>query len=217
MNAADRFQMNHASMAPSQLATWLDDAATLQEAHSKISTQIDQWVPWSPQFRSHSKIIESELQKALALNVRTTKGLQAATAAALDDVHINATYLVIRAKKENDDSWPHNNGYTLKEKAKRVYDRMVSLFGLGLRVKNGPKIGEVTVSWDKDPGAGSYQLQICKGHPQGEESYEDYGLLKKVRTVVGNLERASWYYFRVRSVGNNEHGPWSEPVAIIIT
>lgn len=217
MNAADRFQMNHAAMAPQQLATWLDDAATLQTAHNKISTEIDQWVPWSPHFRSHKAHIESELQKALALNVRTTKELQAAIAAAIEDVNINAAYLVIRAKCEKDEAWLHNNGYVMKEKPKRMGVRGVSLSGLVIRAKNGPKIGEVTVIWDKDPGAGSYQLQMCKGHPQGEESFEDYGYLKRVRTIIGNLERANWYYFRVRSVGNNETGPWSEPIGIIVT
>lgn len=217
MNPADRFVMNHASMAPPQFVTWLDDAATLQAAHIKISTLMDSWVPTSPQFRDHKENIESEWQKALALNLRTTKGLQMATAAAVEDVYINAAYLVIRAKNDRDETWLYNNGFTLKEKTKRVYARPVSLFGHVLRVKNGPQIGEVTVSWDKDPGAGSYQLQICKGHPQGEESFEDYGQLTLVRTIIAKLERANWYYFRVRSVGNNEYGPWSEPVAIIIT
>ncbi len=217
MNAADRFLMNHAAMAPSQLATWLNDAATLQDAHAKISTQIDHWVPWSPQFRSHRESIETEVQKALALNVRTTKELQGATAAAIEDVNINAAYLVIRAKCEKDEAWLHNNGYTLKEKAKRVYDRPVSTSSLALRAKNGPNAGQVILSWDRDPGAGSYQLQICKGHPQGEESFVDYAYLTKVRTTADSLERASWYYFRIRSVGNNETGPWNEAVGIIVT
>lgn len=217
MNAADRFHMNQADMDPPEFAMWLDDTATLQAAHTKISTQKDEWVPWAPQFRGHKEAISKEWEKAVAMNVATTKELEEATAAALEDVYINASYLVLRAKHEKDDAWLHNNGYQLKEKVKRTYDRGVSSVPLVPRVKNGPNIAEVTVSWERDPGAGSYLLQICKGHPQGEESYADYGYLKKVRTVVGNLERACWYYFRVRSIGNNESGPWSEPVSIIVT
>ncbi|MBJ6751503.1 fibronectin type III domain-containing protein [Geomonas anaerohicana] len=209
--------MNHAEMAPPELILWLDDAATLQAAHTKINTLMDAWVPGTTKFREHKEAIARELEKANALNVSTTKELDAAVAAALEDVHTNASYLVLRAKHEKDDSWLHNNGYQPKEKAKRGHDRSVSASILGLRAKNSPNIAEVSLSWDKDLAAGSYQLQICKGHPQGEGSFEDYGFLTKVRVVIGNLERASWYHFRVRSIGHNEFGPWSEAVGIIVT
>ncbi|QWV92383.1 fibronectin type III domain-containing protein [Geomonas oryzisoli] len=217
MSVFDKFVMNHAEMDPQDFIHWLDDAATLQAAHPKISTQKDVWVPGTSEYRAHKEAIARELEKAAALNVAMTKELEAAIAAALEDVHTNANYLMLRAKHEKDDSWLHNSGYQHKEKPKRMFDRAVAAVALMLRAKNGPNIGEVTLSWDKDFGAGSYQLQICKGHPNGDESFYDYGFLKKVRTVVGNLERASWYYFRIRSIGNNEVGPWSEPVGIIVT
>lgn len=217
MNAADRFLMNHAEMDPPGLMLWLDDAATLQAAHTKISAEIDKWVPWSPQFRAHKETISKELDRAIALNLTTTKELELAIAAAVFDINTNGNYLVLRAKHEKDDSWLHNNGHQWKEKPKRNYDKIVSAIALLLRLKNGPNIGEVTVSWDRDPAAGSYQLQMCKGIPQGDESFADYGLFRKVRTVVSELERACWYYFRVRSIGDNEVGQWSEPVGIIVT
>lgn len=217
MNAADRFLMNHAEMDPPNLMLWLEDAATLQAAHEKISALTEEWVPWAPHFRKHKEAIAMALQNAAAQNLATTTELEEKVAATVEDVHINANYLVLRARKEKDDAWLHNNGYQLKEKPKRIYDRAVSAMALLLRLKNGPNIAEVTVSWDRDPGAGSYQLQICKGHPQGEESFGDFGFFTKVRTIAGNLERASWYYFRVRSIGNNETGPWSEPVGIVVT
>lgn len=217
MNASDRFHMQHEGMDPPGLMLWLDDAATLQAGHAKISAITETWVPWAPHFRARKEEIRRALEKAAALNLTTTKELEEAIAATIEDVHINANFIVLRARADKDDSWLHGNGYQLKEKTKRVYDRGVAAVALLLRLKNGPNIAEVTVSWDKDPGAGSYQLQICKGHPQGEESFGDYGFFKKVRVVAGNLERASWYYFRVRSIGNNETGPWSEPVGIIVT
>lgn len=217
MNATDKLVMNHAEMDPPELMLWLDDAATLQAAHQKISTQKDKWVPGADEFRERKRVIAKELEKAAALNLTTTKELEEATAATVADVNINANYLVLRAQHEKDESWLHNSGYQLKEKPKRIYDRAVSAVALLLRLKNGPNIGEVTVSWDKDPAAGAYQLQFCKGHPKGDESFGDFGILTRVRTVAGNLDRASWYYFRVRSIGNNETGPWSEPVGIIVT
>lgn len=217
MNAADKFLMNQQDMSPPEFMLWLEDTATLQAANPKISTEKDAWVPGPFQFLGHKENIAREWNKATAQNVDTTKELEEAIAVALDDVYINAAYLVLRAKHGKDEAWLHNNGFQWKEKGKRIYDRGVSAEALPLRAKNGPNIGEVTLNWDKDLGAGSYQLQICKGHPQGEESYVDHGFLKKVRVVIGSLERASWYYFRVRSIGHNETGPWSESVGIIVT
>ncbi|WP_224981244.1 fibronectin type III domain-containing protein [Geomonas agri] len=216
MSVSDKFEMNHEEMDPPTFVLWLDDAATLQDGHAKI-IQKDQWVPGSVQFRAHKELISKEWDRACALNVHSTSELEAAVAAALEDVSINASYLVLRAKQEKDEAWLHNNGYQPKGKPKRVYDRPVSAAALGMKAKNGPGIGEITLTWDKDLAAGSYQLQICKGHPQGDESYADYGFLKKVRIVIGNLERASWYHFRIRSIGHNQNGPWSEPVGIIVT
>lgn len=216
MNAADRYHMNHADMEHPELMRWLEDTATLQDAHAELGKK-DDWVPGSPQFRQHKDTLSKELDRAAAMNVPTTKELEEAHAAAVADIDINANYIVLRARHEKNDAWLHHNGYQPKEKTKRNYDKVVSAIALLLRLKNGPNIGEVTVIWDKDSAAGSYQLQICKGVPQGEESYADLGYYRKIRTVVGNLERASWYYFRVRSIGNNEIGPWSEPVGIVVT
>lgn len=217
MNAAEKLLMNHADMAHLELASWLGDAATLQAAHPVISVKKDPWVPGATEFLQHKEAILKHLETAKALNLTTTKELEEAVAAALDDININANYLFLRAKHEKNEAWLHNNGYQLKEKAKRNYDKLVSATALLLRLKNGPGIGEVTANWDRDQAAGSYQLQICKGRPQGEEPFVDQGYFKKVRTTISDLERASWYYFRVRSVGNNEIGPWSEPVGIIVT
>ncbi|MBJ6801130.1 fibronectin type III domain-containing protein [Geomonas propionica] len=217
MSVSDKFEMNHEEMDAPTFILWLDDAATLQDAHPKISTQKDPWAPGSIQFRAHKEVISKEWERASVLNVPSTRELEAAIAAALEDVNINANYLVLRARQDKDEAWLHNNGYQPKGKAKRVYDRPVSAAALVAKAKNGPEIGEVTLTWDKDAAAGSYQLQVCKGHPQGDESYADYGFLKKVRIVIGNLERASWYHFRVRSIGHNQNGPWSEPVGIIVT
>ncbi|MBU5614491.1 fibronectin type III domain-containing protein [Geomonas azotofigens] len=217
MSVPDKFEMNHEEMDPPTLIIWLDDAATLQAAHVKISCIKDDWVPWSPHFKAHKEAISRALERAAALNLDHTEEVDAAVAAALEDVNINASYLVLRAKQEKDETWLHNNGYQLKGKLKRVYDRPVSAAALVIRAKNGPEIGEITLTWDKDLAAGSYQLRICKGHPQGDESYVDYSFLKKVRVVIGNLERASWYHFRIRGIGHNQTGPWSEPVGIIVT
>ncbi|GFO54237.1 hypothetical protein GMSM_12440 [Geomonas sp. Red276] len=217
MNASDRFVMNHREMSPMDLMLYLEDTATLQDAHPKISVEKDGWVPGAPEFRQHKQRIAKELENAAALKVSTTKELEEARAAAVEDIMINADYMVLRARQSKDDSWLHNNGYQMKDKLKRSLNRMISAIALVLRVKNGPGKGEVTVSWDKDPVAGSYQLQFCKGEPQGDESYADHAYCTKVRTVISNLDRANWYYFRGRSIGHNETGPWSDPVGIIVT
>lgn len=69
---------------------------------------------------------------------------------------------------------------------------------------------------ERDPGAGVYEVQFCKGAPAGEESWQVLGNFRKVKIFTPDLERAGWYYFRVRSHGDNETNPWSYPADAIV-
>lgn len=217
MQASDRLLLNQADMDPPELILWLGDASTLQRGHALISTKMDEWVPGPTRFDEHKAKIAKCLEDAAALKLETTDELEEAVSDAVEDITINANYLALRARHDKNDAWLHNSGHHQKEKPKRNYNKMVSMIASLLAAKNGPGMGEVTLSWDKDPAAGSYQLQICKGTPRGEDSWTDQGYFTKVRTVINNLERGGWYYFRVRSIGNNQTGPWSETVEIIVT
>jgi hypothetical protein len=215
----DLFVMNFAKMTIPELTTWLLGTASLQEKHSFHGTTMPDWVPAWVRFRQHADCLTITAKAAENKDVAKSKERDDEQAAALQSININACYVIIRAKHENDDSLLHGMGYETKEKVKRTrlhQTTSISQVPLIVTAKRGPTPGSVVVNFQRDPGAGLYQLQICKGEPTGEESYGDGGSFKHTRTVVLDLNRASWYYFRGRSHGNNETSPWSAPVGIIV-
>ena len=218
MLATHEFHMtNFPKMNFIALTTWLLDAATLQEAHPFHSANWPDWVPGAIKFRKHADSLTSAVKAAENMDREKAKVRDQEHADALLSIKLNANYIVMRSHHEKDESLLHNVGYVLKDKTKKSSGpTSVSSTPLVLKIKNGPDKGAVTITFERDPAAGLYQLQICKGDPISEESWGDYSFPKGCRVVASNLDRASWYYFRVRSHGDNETSPWSCPVGIIV-
>lgn len=216
----DIFVMNFSKMSVPELTTWLLGTAALQEKNTFHGTTMPDWVPAWDRFRQHADSLNILGKEAENKDIVKMKARDDEQAAALLSININACYVIMRARHENDDSLLQGMGYEVKEKTKKAH----ASHGSGsllqvpmiLKVKRGPEPGSVVVFFQKDPAAGLYQLQICKGEPAGEESFADPIFFKSLRNVIVNLERASWYYFRGRTHGNNESGPWSAPVGIIV-
>jgi hypothetical protein len=217
MLAADTFFMKYQKMSCSDLVPWLLDTATLQEAHPFHRVNWPDWVPGAVQFRQHAEALAVAVKAAENKDREKTRERDQLHADILESVTINANYIVMRARHEKDEGLLHNVGYVLKEKTRKNSGQpSISTTPLDLKVKNGGDAGSVALRFSKDPAAGSYQLQICKGDPAGEASWADQGIYKNCMVTVKNLERASWYYFRVRSHGNNQASPWSSAVGIIV-
>ncbi len=217
LTAKEIFNMPSQKMPPTDLVFWLYDAATLQESHPFHKNNWPGWVPGWVKYRDYADSIPALLKAAENKDRSKVQELDLYLAEVLNSIYLNANYIVLRSHSEKDESLLHNVGYTLKEQTKKNYGlATISATPLVLTVKNLEAAGEIAVKYERDPAAGIYQLQICKGAPVGEESWWDKGYYKSCRVVLANLDRASWYYFRVRSHGNNETSPWSAPVGIIV-
>jgi hypothetical protein len=204
-------------MAIPELSTWLLGTAALQEKNPFHGTTMPDWVPGWAKFRQHAEALINFSKAAENKDTARVKERDDEHAAALLSININACYIVMRAQHENNDEWLHDMGYEIKEKTKKVHASIsLSQSPMILRVKRGNDPGSVIVIFQGDPAAALYQLQICKGEPAGEDSFKDGGSFRGLRNVVPDLEGASWYYFRGRSHGDNETGPWSAPVGIIV-
>ena len=212
------FVMNHfADMSHHALIGWLLDAALKQEEHQFHGKNTPEWVAGPPRFREHAAALSRKEDAARYKDTQAAKERDLERAAILESIHFNASYIVMRARHENDESLLHNVGYELKEKTKRPHASVsVSKQSLKVTAKRGDQLGSVVLSIERDPGAGLYEVQFCKGPPAGEESWQTLSNFKKVRIFIPNLERSGWYYFRVRSHGDNETSPWSIPVDIIV-
>lgn len=214
----DAFNMSlFGKMSYPELITWLLGTATLQERHHFHGGTMPDWVPAWVRFRQHADTLTKTTKAAENKDTVKARERDQEHANTLLSINTNACYVVMRAQHEKDETLLHNMGYEVKEKAKRNQaGPSISRLPLKIRVKRGPTPGSVVLTFEKDPAAGLYQLQICKGEPTGEESWGDHGNYKKCRIHIENLDRASWYYFRFRSHGDNESSPWSAPVGIIV-
>jgi len=217
MFSNDVYDMHFLKMSIPEISTWLLGTAALQEQNPFHGSTMPDWVPAWGRFRQHSDALISLAKAAENKDTAKVKARDEELAAALLSININACYVVMRAKHENNDELLHGMGYEFKEKTRKVHVTSgISQLPMILKLKRGPDPGSVVVIFQMDPAAGLYQLQICKGEPAGEDSFKDGGNFKAIRNVINNLERASWYYFRGRTHGNNESGPWSSPVGIIV-
>jgi hypothetical protein len=200
-----------------ELATWLLGTAALQEKNPFHGSTMPDWVPGWAKFRQHAEALIHFSKAAENKDTARIKERDQEQAAALLSININACYVVMRAKAENNDELLHDMGYEFKEKTRKIHaTNSISQLPMVLKLKRGPDPGSVVVLFQMDPAAALYQLQMCKGEPAGEGSFEDAGNFKALRNIINNLDRASWYYFRGRSHGNNETSPWSAPVGIIV-
>jgi len=217
MFASEVFVLPSAKMGYNELITWLFDTATLQEAHHFHGTNWPDWVPGWRKFRGHGDSLTIKGKAAENKDRERAKERDQEYADTMLSIRLNANYIVMRSLYEKDESLLHNAGYPLRDKRRRSYGlASLSTIPLVIKLKNGPDIASVTARWDRDPAAALYHLQICKGEPAGEDSWGDEGSHKGCRVIVRNLDRASWCYFRVRSFGDNESGPWSAPAGIIV-
>lgn len=206
-----------ASMPLVELVPWLNDAATLQEGHHFHGANWSDWVPGPARFRQHAAALTEGMEAAKNKDKEKTRELEERHAETLLSINMNATHIVMRALHEKDESLLHNVGYILKDQSSKKEKATALKSQMRLKVKNLNSEGAVAVTFEKDPVAALYHLQFCKGTPSGEGSWQDHGLHRGVRVTVNDLERASWYYFRGRSHGDNETGPWSPPVGVIVT
>jgi len=213
----DIFIMYFHKMTIPELTTWLLGTASLQEKHPFHGTTMPEWIPAWEKYRQHAECLTIASKEAENKDVAKGKVRDDEHAATLLSINTNACYVIMRAKHEKNDELLHGMGYEIKEKTKKPHvSNSVSSLPMILTVRRGPVPGSAVINFQKDPAAGLYQLKFCKGEPTREESYGEPVGYKSTRVVIENLDRASWYYFSGRCHGNNEVGPWSAPVGIII-
>jgi len=204
-------------MSHHALVGWLLDTATKQEEHPTLFKDAPPWVAGPARLRQHAAALAQKEDAAKYKDIQAVKERDSERAATLESIHSNAACIIMKARFENDESLLYNNGHEVKERSKKGHTPIpISSHPLKVVAKRGDEPGTVVLTIERDPGAGVYEVQFCKGVPTDEESWQIFGSFKKCRIFIDHLERAGWYYFRVRSHGDNEWSPWSLPVDIIV-
>lgn len=79
----------------------------------------------------------------------------------------------------------------------------------------GDDSGEVELSWDPVRGASSYEIQTSPD-PITADSWGHGGISTKSRTTLTGLPTGERCWFRVRAIGANGPGGWSDPATKVV-
>jgi len=82
-------------------------------------------------------------------------------------------------------------------------------------VRHGDHRGTMIGKVAREPGAGSYEVQVTEGDPTLEEGWKFKGVfLHCSRMEMNGFEPGKNYSFRVRGIGSQGPGPWSAVVSL---
>lgn len=84
------------------------------------------------------------------------------------------------------------------------------------RAQHGQNSGEMSLKTKPVKGAKSYDISCCIGDPSVEANWRHCGTgTKAMHLLVTGLIPGTVYWFRVRAVGANGYGPWSQIVSLM--
>lgn len=139
-----------------------------------------------------------------------------ARAEAYTSVVLMTQFLVMMAKHKKDFSLL--DAVILKQKTKANRNtHPTTLAAPHPAVKHGKEPGTVIIVYNRIPGAGSTEIQMCLGDPNAEDAtWQTVGIYKYLRVPIPGLQRGTTVYFRLRCHGIGEPGPWSDVISIIV-
>lgn len=85
-----------------------------------------------------------------------------------------------------------------------------------VRVVHGKVSGEIVLRVEPVKGAKSYDISCCIGDPSIEANWRHCGVGTRASHLVAEgLTPGTVYWFRVRAIGANGKGPWSQFVSLM--
>lgn len=143
------------------------------------------------------------------------KQREAAREALVNLLRLLASYLEFAAA--GDVSILATTGYDLRNDIVRGVNSGILPAPSNFRVLHGKQSGTVDIHVDRLPGAASYEVQIAQGDPTVEANWKPARIAKTGSHIaVDNLTPGQTYWFRVRAIGKDGNGLWTDPVSIIV-
>ena len=128
-----------------------------------------------------------------------------------------AHWAVIRYLAKKDLSLLANLGIAPKKQVAKSPNKASVTAPQNLKATHGKLPGSVVLKSARVAGCASLEVQFCQGDPMQEESWsagQHYPHCSHME--VKGLEPGKMYYFRVRCLGNDGHGPWSAIASLMV-
>jgi hypothetical protein len=110
-----------------------------------------------------------------------------------------------------------SSGYDLRQEVVRNRANGTLPAPSDFTVKHGPNSGTLLIHAARLAGAGSYEVQIAQGDPTVEANWR-HALSSKncSHILLEGLTPAQTHWVRMRGIGSQGPGVWTEPVSIIV-
>jgi len=174
-------------------------------------------VPGPPRFRDYAEQLTKAVEAAKYGDKHKGAERDELRARSQQDITFAAQHAVMVSVHRNDPSMLANIGLEQKQ---RTYTRTPTIGIPGmpskLTVKNGSAPGTVIASVNREPGAGSIEVQYTEADPAIEAFWKSAGMFYQCRMEVKGLESVKRYHFKVRYHGSSGAGPWSAIVNLVV-
>jgi hypothetical protein len=213
--ARDFFDLNFRDVSNSDFIIYLGGIGDALESHIGYQN-LPEDVPKPQNFRAVATRL-TEAVKAAQYGDSQKKAERDAIRVEGEEATVAlANWAVIRYLANKDSSLLANLGIAPKRPVVKNANQ-ASVTAPHLKVKRGKIPGQVVLRSEKIVGSASSEVQFCQGDPMKEDSWSAGVHFPHCSHMeLNGLEPGKVYYFRVRCLGNNGHGPWSAIVSIVV-
>ncbi|MDD5034919.1 MAG: fibronectin type III domain-containing protein [Methylococcaceae bacterium] len=206
------------TFTPLSGADFLTKAGTIVNA---MRDNADFPEPWPPQVPSFPQLEEAynafgDAFHASASRDRVKISEKVANRATLVE-HLKALAGYLEVVAKGDTTKLLRTGYDLRKDIVHGTGTIPLSAPSGFIAKHGKLSGSIVLHATNIPGAVSYEAHYTDGDPANEESWKDAGTFPGCNRIdIGGLVLGKLYWFRIRAIGNNGAGAWTDPASVII-
>ncbi|MCB1087715.1 MAG: fibronectin type III domain-containing protein [Verrucomicrobiae bacterium] len=193
-----------------------------REAVAALGLQVHNALDGNANFTALNPALATALADITALQTGITElealrqeaKLKTAAVEALSETvkdHLTAWAKLVENQSGGDPEIILSGGFDLRDEG----SPSVMLKVTGLEVTAGDDDGEADLMWDPQEGASSYEIQ-CSPDPNVPAGWIHAGISTKSSKTLANQTSGARCWFRVRAVGPNGEGPWSDPAVVTV-
>lgn len=133
--------------------------------------------------------------------------------------HLNRKFsafaAVVKLAAAHDQTLLGKFGLTLPKTKKNSSSTALAMLE-NLRARHGEKHGDIFLKGSPVKNAKSYDIELCEGDPSIEANWRHAAVsVQASKMVVTGLTPGKIYWFRVRGIGANGAGPWSQYASLM--
>jgi hypothetical protein len=212
-------KLNFSELGTNDMVVMLGTVADQVEVHPGYQ-QLPDYVFGPIQFRALASELHQADQDAAnrdnaKIALKNAKMLECAVA-----LTAFGQFAIMKTLRHKDTSYIENIGFqrqNTNNRLKKTANQGPIGYSNPFSVRQEPVSGAVKFKAGKVPGAAHYDVYMCIGDPNNESCWILAATFINTRHMrIEGLQPGTIYHFRVRCLGANGYGPWSNIIKIMV-